>query len=170
VQGNVGIAQKIRGGPGVRARQSRANATAYENAVAAAEKTWKRLAENRKNSDSDLLNGRRIGKPIQKDGELVAPESSERPVRRYGAFQPSGKRDKRIAAGQVTERMVDLPETVNVDQQHRDRPVRLFERSLQAEPQQLAVRQPGERTPGWIYADAVGSAADCGPSGGQNAT
>ena len=68
--------------------------------------------------------GRRaaVGQPAQQHGELVAAEPGERVAAAQRAAQPGGDLAQQPVAVVVAERVVDLLEPVEVDQQQR-RPV-----------------------------------------------
>ena len=63
----------------------------------------------------DLVAGR------EHEGELVAAEARERVVVAHGAAEPRADLAQHLVAGVMAERVVELLEAVEVDQQQRER-------------------------------------------------
>ena len=80
------------------------------------------------------------------DRELVAAEPGQRVALAQRAAEALGDDLEQLVAVVVPERVVDLLEAVEVDEQHRDRAVRAhaLDRALDALVEERAVRQPGE--------------------------
>ena len=84
----------------------------------------------------------------QQDRELVAAEPRGRVDRAHAVGQAPGDHLEDLVAGGVAEAVVDVLEVVEVEEQHRHRPLVAAapdERVLDAVAEQRAVRQPGER-------------------------
>ena len=70
----------------------------------------------------ELDGGAAVGQVAQQHGELVAAEPRERVAAPERAAQPLGDVAQQPVAVVVAERVVDLLEAVEVDQQQADRP------------------------------------------------
>ena len=83
----------------------------------------------------------------QQDGELVAAEPGDRGAERDPPLEPQADLLEHLVAVVVAERVVDLLEAVEVDQQQRDPRVHVRGRDalLEALVEARAVRQAGER-------------------------
>ena len=102
-----------------------------------------RPPDRRRERDGGAL---RVAGRWQHDGELVAPEAPERRARAQQGAQPLGDDAEQLVADVVAERVVDLLEPVEVEEQHAD-PLAVAGRGeVLAQPlRELdAVRQPGE--------------------------
>ena len=88
------------------------------------------------------------GEVLEQQGELVAAEPRDRVHRAQHRPQPLGQPGEQPVAGGVAERVVDLLEVVDVEEQHRDgrvRAPRAVERDAEAVEEQRAVGQAGQR-------------------------
>ena len=89
------------------------------------------------------------GDLLQQQPELVAAEAGDRVGRADRFAQACGDADQQVVAGLVAERVVDLLEVVDVDEQDRGEragvPADALERLLEAVGEQHAVGQAGER-------------------------
>ena len=96
----------------------------------------------------DLLRFLRRVDVFQHDGELVAAQARDGVLRPHGLLQARGGGAQDAVAGGVAERIVDVLEAVQVEEQHRDAAflaARAHDRARQALGQQRAVRQAGQR-------------------------
>ena len=99
-------------------------------------------------SRATLLGFVRRFEVLQHDGELVAAEARDGVLRAHALLQARGGGAQDAVAGGVAERIVDVLEAVQVEEQHRDAaalPARAHDRARQPLRQQRAVGQAGQR-------------------------
>ena len=101
----------------------------------------------------------RPGGARDEHGELVAAEPGERVAAPQRGAEALGDLDQQRVAVVVAERVVDLLEAVEVDQQHRGRVV-AAQRALGAAVQERAVGQAGEGVVQGLVAQAARRAGD----------
>ena len=108
-----------------------------------------------------------LGRDLQ-DRELVAAEPRDRVDLAHAAAQPLRHLTQQLVAGRVAERVVDLLEAVEIDQQQREAlavAALARERVLDAVAQQHAVGETGERIVMRHVGDLVGAALALGDVG-----
>ncbi len=89
-----------------------------------------------------------VGQLLEQERELVAPEPGDRVHRAQHRLQAVGEPRQQAVAGGVPERVVDLLEVVDVEEQHGDRGVvapRTVQSDAEAVEEQRPVGQPGQR-------------------------
>ena len=92
------------------------------------------------------IDGRPPHRRLEQDGELVAAESGDRVAGPDRLPQPLGHLDEQEVAGRVTEKVVDLLEAVEVEEEDRDAVATDgVERVLDAVAEQRAVRERRQR-------------------------
>src|SRR6185436_20336001 len=148
VQGQVGVPQQLGGiGHLVTGRDADAGRTADDVRTAETVAHLDRRGQGVHDAGGDLLGGDRVGGVGDQDGELVAPHPGGRVARADGLRDAPADRDQQLVADRVPERVVDLLEVVEVDEQHAHRagaaPGEL-ERLLQPVAEQHPVGQAGE--------------------------
>lgn len=85
---------------------------------------------------------------LQHDAELIAAEPGDGVLLAERCTQPARDTDQNLVAGLVAEHVVHGLESIEVQEQHRDRsslPARTCDRVLQLLDEQRPVRQSGER-------------------------
>ena len=106
------------------------------------------------------LHQREVG---QEGHELVAAEPGDDVRLAHLGGEPGGGLDEELVADRVPERVVDVLEAVEVDEQDRDvPPARPVQRRLDATGELAAVRQPGEPVLGRLGAEHVRLTAHLG--------
>src|SRR5205807_7576479 len=89
----------------------------------------------------------RLARVLEQHGELVAAESREGVAGPAGVLEALRDLLEELIAGVVAERVVDLLEAVEVDQQHGERVRRALgprERLVEPVAEERAVREPGQ--------------------------
>ena len=103
-----------------------------------------RAAQGVLQAHRQLDHGAAVGYAVEQDRELVAAEPGERVAAAQDGLQAARDLDQQLVAVVVPERVVDLLEAIEVDQQHRAEPV-AAQGALGAAMQERAVGQVGER-------------------------
>ena len=97
---------------------------------------------------ADPTGHRKVGRPEQQDGELVAAQTGDRVGAAQRLLQTRADLGQQPIADLVTERVVDVLEAIEIQQQHGHllaRPLRVFDRLLDPVVEQGAIGQPGQR-------------------------
>jgi hypothetical protein len=106
-----------------------------------------------------LDDGAPVGRAGDEDGELVAAQPRQRVAAPQRATEPLGDLDQQRVAVVVAERVVDLLEAIEVDQQHRGRVV-AAQVALGTPVQQSAVGEAGQRVVERLVAETARGAGD----------
>ena len=120
-----------------------------------------RLAEHLEQPFGDELGRGSVVVALGEDDELVAAEPPDRLAAPQHGFEPGADRAEELIAGGVAERVVDLLEAVEVDEQHaRHTEVAAGARHhlFDAVEHERAVRETGERVVQGLVADLVDQA------------
>ena len=144
VHGGVGVAQQLERVVAVAGIEADADAGGDDELASF---YLERLRQGVENFLRHLRHVARIRQVLEQHRELVAAETRHGVALAHAGRQPPGGHPQRAVADVMPQRVVDDLETVEIEEQHRQRPVgpaRPRERVLQALQEQCAVRQPRE--------------------------